>query len=50
MGERPRINVKVRRGLTLSLRAISRKFELQARSTTEKVVVEVPRSPKQTGE
>ena len=41
--ERPRINVKVRRGLTLSLRAFSRKFELQARSTTEKVVVEVPK-------
>jgi len=43
LGERPRINVKVGRGLTLRSRAISRKFELQARSTAEKVVVEVPK-------
>ena len=43
VGERPRINIKVGRGLTLRLHAISQKFELQARSTTEKVVVEVPK-------
>ena len=43
VGERPRTNVKVGRGLTLRLHTISQKFELQARSTTEKVVVEVPK-------